>query len=812
MKHVFYNLGRFSAFFAAVCVGGNVLAAQAPNPRSAVQTNVSGQRADGHVVNRGGDNAQVVNNSARSASAQRAAVASRSATGAQVARSANRQNAPVRPDVTSVRAASNGIIRVPGAAGPRSATNVSNAGLSRAASTARATAVFNDVSKIGGGYATCREAYATCMDQFCANANDTYRRCYCSERFTEFRDIEYALDEAKTLLMRFEDNNLNAVDKTAAEVNAMYSATVGEAAIKKDTSGAQALLNEIGDLLAGKKKATTTSNSYNSLGVMSLDFSTDIGDVWGDGTTSSIFDTTTGVDMTSLEGQALYQAANKQCLQMVGDQCESKAVVNMTTSAYGILITQDCNAYEKNINSKREAVKQTVRQAEKILRDARLEEYRAHNSADINECVAKVRTALTSDVACGVNYKRCLDYTGVYVNQTTGDAIYSPRLFKLEELIKLNGEGADVLEQNSEFNAFLNTKRMYANTALDTCRDQADIVWEEFKRTALIEIAQAQDEKIEEVKMSCVSTMSECYDTQTSALRDFDTTTAQAAGAISAYAAKEMCREKVVACAALYGNNTECNFDANGHISAEDSKKCGIVQLLEFVDSVDTVRVAEGCTTAVENYIEELCTPTAGEIGFPWKCRNLPLRITDIPVDAQENEKEKPQTFEGMVRKYAVDMCSDPTLDKEERIFEALPAQTMNQVNKSVDDVVEQMEYLLTELCDKVGGYWMEPGSKGGNDIAAFYNTVYGLGNSRAAGKTDSVATWGRCVDPTIMLYCQEYIDGIDIKSNSGKPLATYDPVKDECTMTDEWYEMQCKELGTGYFEGGVCYVVPSEN
>ena len=50
------------------------------------------------------------------------------------------------------------------------------------------------------------------------------------------------------LLAQFEDNNLNAVDKTAAEVDAMYSATIGEAAIKNDTSAAQSVLNEIGDL------------------------------------------------------------------------------------------------------------------------------------------------------------------------------------------------------------------------------------------------------------------------------------------------------------------------------------------------------------------------------------------------------------------------------------------------------------------------------------------------------------------------------------------------------------------------------------
>lgn len=99
-------------------------------------------------------------------------------------------------------------------------------------SMARATAVFDDVSKIGGGYATCREAYATCMDQFCANANDTYRRCFCSARYDEFRNTEDAISEALNMLAQFENNNLAAVNMSAEEVAAMYSATAGENAIK----------------------------------------------------------------------------------------------------------------------------------------------------------------------------------------------------------------------------------------------------------------------------------------------------------------------------------------------------------------------------------------------------------------------------------------------------------------------------------------------------------------------------------------------------------------------------------------------------
>ena len=211
-------------------------------------------------------------NTARSADAISSASIRRSATSV-IARSAESNKRQARTVVTarpsSVRSASvrsvrpvmNGNFVARSASKPsivRSAIKqkIGGAGLSRAG-TARATAVFNDITKIGGGYSDCRDAYATCMDQMCANANDTYRRCFCSDRFADFRETSDKLDEALRMLSDFQDNNLNAVDKTAAEVNAMYTATAGEAAIKRDTSASQQLLDSISDVLSGKKKTDT---------------------------------------------------------------------------------------------------------------------------------------------------------------------------------------------------------------------------------------------------------------------------------------------------------------------------------------------------------------------------------------------------------------------------------------------------------------------------------------------------------------------------------------------------------------------------
>lgn len=792
-------------------MAGNAAAAQAPNPRSGGTTSaVSSTRGEVHerdaaatvvtspTVSRAATRRTTATVSARSGADN--VVTAPSSVGARSAVRSSATTANVsRAGTTTVRAATSTAARsaVPTASSgtARSATNVSRAAQSRAG-TARATAVFTDISKIGGGYATCREAYATCMDQFCANANDTYRRCFCSSRFTDFRQTEAALDQAKTMLLQFNDNNLNAVNLTAEEVNAMYTATAGEQAIKNDTSGAAAMLAEISDLLSGKKTATTTSAaSTTSLGILDLDFSTDLGDIWGDSGGSSIFSSNNSIDMSTLEGQELYSTANKQCLQLINDSCENDAVLNMARSAYNIMITQDCNTYEKKLNSQKEQVASTVRTAEKYLREARLEEYRAHNSADVNECLDKVKSAMTADTACGANYKRCLDPSGIYIDQNTGEPIYSTRLFQLADLITLNGS-ADVLTQNQSFNTFLESRKMFATSALDSCRDISAMVWEEFKRAAIIEISQAQDVKIEEVKMSCVSTMKECYDTQSSALKSFDDTTAQAAGALSAYAAKEMCKDKVIACASLYGNTDGCDFDGNGRLTkgnttsslVQSSELCGLTALLSFVDSVDSVRVAEGCASAIDNYVTEMCTPTSGDRGFPWNCRTKRIGDTTDKASGSIND-----SLSANIVKFAIDNCSDPTNKADN--FSSLPAQTQLQVQKAITDIEEQLDYQMMEVCEDLDGYWLgvdvEASENMGDDLGAFYTNVYG------GQKNYSL---GRCVENTTMIQCLNY------NTDESTPVASYDRAKDECTFTDAWYQMKCETMN-GYYESGVCYV-----
>ena len=769
MKGLSQLFCRISGALAMCVCASSVMAAQAPNPRS-VALSAQTSRNSSKVISRSTTNREngdvsVVSRGAVMRRTDNDAVSARAAKNT-VARSGGLSRSAVGRSATVARS---GVINARSGAGTnvsrsalpmshktaRSASNVVNAGVARLASGARATAVFSDVSKIGGGYAQCRESYATCMDQFCANANDTYRRCYCSSKFTEFRDTEASLDDAKMLLQKFEDNNLNAVDKTAAEVNAMYSASIGEDSIKNDVSGAQSILGEVGDLLNGKKKSEEEKTELRGL--------IDVDDIWGENSNPfDVFDQGE-TDVVNLEGLALYNQTHNQCLQVVGDACTNDATLKMATSAYNIMINQDCNLFEKKIDTQRESLMKTVRQAEKYLREARLEEYRAHNSQDVNECIAKVKDALMADVACGENYKRCLDYSGKYINTTTGEPIYSADFYNLGKLIDLT-DSSDSLAANPNFDKFLEEKRMFANTALDSCRDLADVVWREFKRSALIEISQAQDEKIEQVKDSCISTVTQCYDTQTGQWQDMHENSAQSSGAIAASAARMMCKDKVNACAILYPGGKD--------------------DLIALVNTVDTLRIAEGCTTALTNYVQnELCAPAANESGrkYPWGCR-------DVDVDDLNTK----------ITNRAKVYCKIDNKDN------GLSFKSEDVVNNLIAQIKSELQVLYDTECNAVGGIWVESGETADSTYVKDTNTNYEqkFYSALVGGikdRTIKIDSYGYCYANSLKIQCE-------MQNTATNGLAKYDEVAGKCVFEPDWYKNRCEFIG-GYYENDTCYI-----
>jgi len=430
------------------------------------------------------------------------------------------------------------------------------------------------------------------MDQFCANADDAYRRCICSAKLTEIQDQERRLAQAGQQLQDFQDLNISVIPQTAKEVHAMLSASAGESAIKTDTSASATTLSGISDVLS-----TTKSKALSTQGT--VDIAGDINSIWA---TSSL---TSGAAIANLTGESLYNAVHSQCVELVSQNCTGIATLNMIVSAYAMYIENDCSLISAAIDKKMATANSSIRQANTQMQNARLENYDAHNSTSINDCIAAVRTDITADTACGADYVHCLDLTGKYLNHETGAPIYTAEFFELGYTLSLDG---DVLNNktNSMLVAELERKRIFAEHSLETCRDLADDVWDEFLRQAIVEIYQGQQSRIRTVKNECLDVVNQCYDTQNEQLKDFSNVKEQLLLGSRMELGEEMCAEKLNTCANLYGGG-----------------KQGMRELVSAMRAITDQKIAKECKTALSEYAADVCAvPKTDTLHkYPFGCR-----------------------------------------------------------------------------------------------------------------------------------------------------------------------------------------------
>ena len=446
----------------------------------------------------------------------------------------------------------------------------------------------------GTGYNTCRDAYFTCMDQFCASADDAYRRCVCSSRLYDIKNKQRALNQTADQLQDFKDLNIEVIPKTAAEVQAMQHASEGEmvANLIKDKSSSIAQLSGISSVLS-----KTKSKSLSTAGT--LDIAGDINAIW------ATTDLTSGLNISNLTGETLYNAVHEQCVNLIAEHCESKSLLNMVVSAYSMYIENDCSLISNALDKKKLSADASIRETEREMNTARLENYNAHNATSINDCISMIRSDVTADAACGSNYIHCLDTTGLYLNKSTGAPIYSSNFYQLGSMLSLSG---DILSnrENRMIVAELNRKRIFAENSLDTCRDLSNNIWDEFMRQAIIEIYQGQQTKIRNVKNECLDVVNQCYDEKNNSLKDFSNVKEQLLLGTRLELSEELCREKLNACSNLYGGGTD-----------------GMEELINTMSDIVTQQIAQNCFATLQEYVQQLCAvPTIDSLHtYPYACR-----------------------------------------------------------------------------------------------------------------------------------------------------------------------------------------------
>jgi len=576
----------------------------------------------------------------------------------------------------------------------------------------------DSVAAFGPEYTACHDAYFSCMDQFCASLDDTYRRCICSSRLNEIKQKQSALTESSDSLAGFHDLNLSVVNKTAAEVGAMTSATIGEqiAASARDTSDSAQQLSAIGDVLSKKR-----SESLSTSGM--LDAGGDIKSIW---TTT---DLANGANIANLTGETLFNAVNAQCSKIVSDQCP-ESILNMVISAYGMYIENDCTTLATDLSKKKNSANSAIRETGRELGVARLENYDAHNSLSINDCVASVRNDITANTACGPDFVHCLDVTGLYLNIDTGAPIYSKNFFNLANQISLTGNILNNQTNHMAVNA-LNSKKVFAKNSLDKCRDKSGDVWDEFMRQAIIEIHQKQQEKIRDVKTECLGVVNQCYDTQTNQLKDFSNVDEKSLLGLQLETVEDFCREKLDTCSNLYGGGPN-----------------GLAELVNNMHNIVDQKIEAECQKSLQEFGTKLCTVQSIDTthSYPYACRTYAPGDQTYAIQKSCNSSSNAsgcgdyigslyQTFVN----YAMQVCVRPSEYETMVTNWSIPTLVLQDINIVMDKMRISMGQELARECERFDGTWVtNPYTDTSIKLREQFYSATGANNQ-----------WGYCKEPT---------------------------------------------------------------
>ncbi len=529
------------------------------------------------------------------------------------------------------------------ARGASTATTARSATVARAAADAAQSGGMAE-TRTGAAYEQCKNAYFTCMDQFCKLKNDDYRRCSCSDRvydLTETRDI---MQEAGERLTVFTEN-LDTVGMTAAQATAMRTESEGEKALTSDKSASKSLLQAIMNSIKGED--TNVGGKFSDLNTINLSFDT----------SGAFGNMDAGATIATYNGANLYNAVYPQCRQAVRADCNDASLQRAVT-AYLMAVEQDCNAVQTAIESKQKTMKAAVRESSAMLDLARVENRQKHNSDNNATCLANVESAILSPEVCGPGYRKCLD-NGEFIDITTGSPIEGVTNFaELEHMLTFasNVDSADQklskIQENQEFvSNFVKRVKKFAQPALDKCTEQADVVWDEYLDKALLDIYYAQKSKVAEIKQGCFDFISNCYSNADKALTAAMAELTGDAGIVlqpnKVALTSQMCTDYIESCGNMFGN---------------------IIQ--DYVDTQKDSDVLSACRAAVKQCFDKFGGSAYQNFYYPhsglfaegqaadW------FTLYDYSTKAPANDKGQVYAYKSQCAKQltSIDACNDPAI------------------------------------------------------------------------------------------------------------------------------------------------------
>ncbi len=472
-------------------------------------------------------------------------------------------------------------------------TNV-RSGLSRVATVqTRESVMQRDFGK-------CKSVFFDCMDEFCANKDAQLKRCACSGRSNEFKSTQKNLDNVEDKLLDFSQRLLK-VNMDPADAAVINQESEGERAHNetRDKTASRKTLDAIA------KKLNTNFDSAETNNASALSWSLDV-----DSAFDSV-DSMGGVSTTAKSGTALRNAALPVCREMAAEVC-SNDDISLVENSYNMAIEQDCNIVKKAYETQTAAARSKVLESGALLDMTRLNNYQENNADDILTCKSKMLNMLTNTNVCGDNLTKCLDISGRYINPTTGEAFLSPELVNLSTLITrpTNTDSWAKTPKNSAFISYLNGKKKYIEPATKNCESIADDVWDVFIEDALAQIKIAQNAKLEEVRQSCTTLLTQCISNANESLSNFDSRALSTFGVITDKTANTLCENVKKSCSAIMEYTPDDSVALTG---AEYNWDTGTTQIAAR-ESYD--KIINTCREIGRDCIINSCKSISGNFGL----------------------------------------------------------------------------------------------------------------------------------------------------------------------------------------------------
>lgn len=442
-------------------------------------------------------------------------------------------------------------------------------------------------------YSKCKTVYYDCMDEFCANKDADLRRCACSTRNHEFDKIKKQLNDAEDKMLDF-NQQLLLVGLDKEDALAVNTASEGELGFQTtDSSTSEKLLKKI------SKNLNTSNDSKIANDLSSVSLSLDLDSAWDSVSALS------GISTTSKSGIDLYNAAQPVCIEMAQEVC-SNDELEIAKNSYQLLIQQDCNTVAKSYDSKYNQAMEKIHESGALLDMARLNAYQERNSDDILTCKQKILDKLYDSAVCGSDLHKCLDITGQYINPADGNAFLSVDLYNITTLLTAptgTSQTWSKLPQNNQFVSYINSKKKFLDPATEQCQDIADTVWKEFLDDALAQIKLAQNAKLEQIRQSCTTLVSECKTGAQQSLENFDARALSTFEVIADTTVNALCTNVETSCRNL--------LNASGGGGEEWS-----TGITEIAADISYESILETCMTVGKDCIIQQCNGTSGNFAL----------------------------------------------------------------------------------------------------------------------------------------------------------------------------------------------------